>query len=44
MNKIFNLNCTNATLKEFEIFDDLIEKIDFVPKKMDFAEKNRLNF
>ena len=34
-NRIFNLNSTNATLKAFENFDDSIEKIDFVSKKID---------
>ena len=35
---LFNLNSTNTT-KAFEIFDGSIEKIDFVPKKIDFADK-----
>ena len=43
-NRVFNLNSTNATLKAFKSFDDSIEKIDFVPKKMDFAEKKSTQF
>ena len=39
-NRIFNINSTKA----FEIFDNSIEKIDFVPKKIDFAEEKSLQF
>ena len=42
-NRIFNLNSTNTT-KAFEIFDDSIEIIDFVSKKIDFAEKKATQF
>ena len=43
-NRIFNLKSTNVTLKAFKIFDNLIEKIDFVSKKVDFAENKLTQF
>ena len=43
-NRIFNLNSTSATIKAFENFDDEIEKIDYVSKKIDFAEKKSIQF
>ena len=42
-NRIFNLNSINTT-KALEIFDDSIEKIDFISKKKDFAEKKAIQF
>ena len=42
-NRIFNLNSTNAS-KAFKIFDDSIEKIDFVSKKIDFVEEKATQF
>ena len=40
-NKIVNLN---STTKAFKTFDDSIEKIDFVPKKIDFAKEKAAQF
>ena len=43
-NRILNINSTNATSKAFEIFDDSMEKIDFIPKKIDFAKEKSTQF
>ena len=43
-NRFFNLNSTNETLKAFENFDDSIEKIDFVSKKIDFEDEKSTQF
>ena len=43
-NRFFSLNSTNVTIKAFETFDDSIEKIDFVPKKIDFAGEKPTHF
>ena len=42
--RIFNLNSTNEILKAFANFDNSIEKIDFVSKKIDFADEKSTQF